>query len=914
MRPIKLIMTAFGPYADRTEINFDELGQRGLYLITGDTGAGKTTIFDAITFALYGEASGGNREASMFRSKYAKPETPTEVELIFSYAGKEYCVKRNPEYERLKSRGEGFTTERPNALLQYPDGRVVTKLKEVNSAVVEIMGIDRNQFTQIAMIAQGDFLKLLLAPTDERKKIFQKIFKTERYHDLQERLKAEVSKLERDCAAVRSSINQFINGIVPNENEALSMQTEKAVNDEIPMSEIILLLETLIKCDSDTETELENEIKKIDGEIEKTNKAIAEAVLLKKAKEALEELRLELEEKTRLAEALSEDLKIKETAKKETDGIPQIIASIDAELDNYNERDNKKEECTKIAARIELREAESERIKKDIDTLSESIAETEKEADALKNTGEDKARLEAEKESLSGKKTSLDNLAKEIESLSEIKEELEAAQEDYKDKSKIAEEKARIYEARNRAYLDAQAGVLAELLEDGKPCPVCGSALHPAPAEKPDKAPTKEELKDIKSAMDGAQRDALEASRTAGQLRGEFEAKKSHIESLSKELLGDMSLNAKKDEIIMALSKLDEQLKRIEDAEKRKAALEEIIPKKKEKLEALQKEISDAEKAEAEDKISLNSVKERIKELEDKLRYDSRNSAERARDEFTQKRKDAEQALQNAKAVFDGNEKRIAEIKSGINENGKLLADSKQTDIEAEEAKQNDFKEERARLSAEQKDVHARWQSNRVCLSNINSKSEEIIPLEEKLMWMKALSNTANGNISGKEKIMLETYIQMTYFDRVINRANSRLMVMSGGQYELTRRKEALNNRSQIGLELDVIDHYNGTERSVKTLSGGESFKASLSLALGLSDEIQSSAGGIMLDTMFVDEGFGSLDDESLSQAIRALSGLTEGNRLVGIISHVSELKNCIDKQIVVKKEKTGGSKCTIVL
>ena len=208
--------------------------------------------------------------------------------------------------------------------------------------------------------------------------------------------------------------------------------------------------------------------------------------------------------------------------------------------------------------------------------------------------------------------------------------------------------------------------------------------------------------------------------------------------------------------------------------------------------------------------------------------------------------------------------------------------------------------------------VRTRLSSNAAVKKKIEEKSGELTSLEERWAWVKALSNTANGNITGKEKVMLETYIQMTYFDRILVRANRRLLSMTGGQYELVRRQVADNNRSQSGLELDVIDHYNGTQRSVKTLSGGESFKASLSLALGLSDEVQSSAGGIRLDTMFVDEGFGSLDEESLQQAIRTLAELGEGNRLVGIISHVGELKEKIDRQIVVTKAKTGGSRAEI--
>lgn len=241
------------------------------------------------------------------------------------------------------------------------------------------------------------------------------------------------------------------------------------------------------------------------------------------------------------------------------------------------------------------------------------------------------------------------------------------------------------------------------------------------------------------------------------------------------------------------------------------------------------------------------------------------------------------------------------------------LKDAEEIDVDTEKKRQTELTTEKADLTKAITVISSRLDRNGEALKNIRKGSGRLTEVETKWTWVKALSNTANGNIGGKEKIMLETYVQMTYFDRILARANTRFMIMSGGQYELKRRIEAENNRSQSGLELDVIDHYNGTERSVKTLSGGESFKASLSLALGLSDEIQSSAGGIRLDTMFVDEGFGSLDDESLQQAMRALYGLTEGNRLVGIISHVSELKEKIDKQIVVTKEKSGGSRAEIV-
>ena len=213
MRPIKLTMSAFGPYAGKTVLELDKLGASGLYLITGDTGAGKTTIFDAIAFALYGQPSGDNRETGMFRSQYADAATPTFAELVFAYRGETYTVRRNPEYDRLKTRGEGTTTEKADAELVYPDGRVITKVKEVDRAIAEIMGIDRNQFSQIAMIAQGDFLKLLLASTDERKKIFQKLFNTQSFSRLQKSLKTAADELGGACKAAEDSIRQYVGGL-----------------------------------------------------------------------------------------------------------------------------------------------------------------------------------------------------------------------------------------------------------------------------------------------------------------------------------------------------------------------------------------------------------------------------------------------------------------------------------------------------------------------------------------------------------------------------------------------------------------------------------------------------------------------------------------------------------------------------
>ena len=335
MRPIKLTISAFGPYAGKTVFDLDKLGTNGLYLITGDTGAGKTTIFDAITYALYGEASGENREPSMFRSKYAKADTPTEVELVFYYAGKIYTIKRNPEYERPKSRGEGSTVQKAEALLIYPDGNIVTKQRDVDNAVRNIMGIDRNQFLQIAMIAQGDFLKLLLSPTEDRKKIFRQIFKTELYSDLQENLKAELSKLNTKCSDKRRSIEQFINGISCEEDNVLSIDLKKAMDGQLPVSAVISLIEELIKQDSDNYSELINTLNEVDKQLEIVNINLGKIETKAKTVRLLGQAEEELVKETKRNIDLKISFEEEELRKPETEKLSKEKAKIEAEFPRY---------------------------------------------------------------------------------------------------------------------------------------------------------------------------------------------------------------------------------------------------------------------------------------------------------------------------------------------------------------------------------------------------------------------------------------------------------------------------------------------------------------------------------------------------------------------------------------------------
>ncbi|MCH5210208.1 MAG: SMC family ATPase [Oscillospiraceae bacterium] len=923
MRPTRLIISAFGPYAGKTEINLEKLGNNGLYLITGDTGAGKTTIFDAITFALYGEPSGDNREVSMLRSKYAAPETATEVKMYFTYDEKKYYIKRNPEYERPSKRGDGFTTEKANAELHYLDDNgndsrpPITKTKEVNSAVVEIVKVDRNQFAQIAMIAQGDFRKLLFASTDERKKIFQKIFNTQIYYTLQEKLKTESGKLKKDYEDLSKSIRQYINGISCSEDNELFTQVKKAKNNEISMADTMLLLDELLAKDMLTEVSCQSEIRELDKKIDGLTKELAKAQTLQTAKDSLEKANKDLADLAEKKEKLAKTLQEEEKKRPRIEELTQKIAAINEHLDEYDERDEKIKSLDEITASIKENIESLEQKNIECENKKKKIDELEEELKTLDNIGADEEKLKAEQEKIKDRKTEIDKLSLEISNCENLKKKLEKKQHDYSNKAEKARTAREEYNNLNRLYLDGQAGIIAKTLTDGEPCPVCGSVSHPNIACMPADAPSKDRLEESKTAAELAESFAAQASEEAGKLKGQSEEKQRQIEESAKAVLGvdtDIAetIEVKKKELSENEKEIDKKLKEIHKAQMLKSELVKNIPEEKEKLKKAENESKSLHESITKNTAEKEHNSKRIEELNKKLRYETKQLAENAKKEYENEKSDIENAIKQAQEDYNEAEKSITAAKSKKEENENLLDGAEEIDAVAIQNKQNELKLQKKDVTDREKEIHSRFSANTKIKDSIAAQSAKIEEVEEKWKWVKSLSDTANGNISGKEKVMLETYIQMTYFDRIINRANTRLLIMTSGQYELTRSQYAINNRSQSGLELDVIDHYNGTKRSVKSLSGGEAFKASLSLALGLSDEIQSSAGGIKLDTMFVDEGFGSLDDESLSQAMAALSTLAEGNRLVGIISHVNELKEKIDKQIIVTKEKSGGSMIVI--
>lgn len=920
MRPLKLTLSAFGPYAGKTDFDFDKLGTGGLYLITGDTGAGKTTIFDAITYALYGDPSGNNREVSMFRSKYADLETPTFVKLTFKYKDNEYVVKRNPEYERASQRGSGVTKQTAGVELTLPDGKVLTKTKEVDTAIKNIMGIDKNQFCQIAMIAQGDFLKLLLAPTRERIEIFRHIFKTKLYSDLQNKLKQEASSLDNNCLQIRQSITQYIAGINCDESSLHCVQVSKAKNNELPIDECISLLKNLLAEDSQSEEKTAAEISNIEKQADTIKLNIQQGESISRAKVLLEQTQALLEklssEKITLAAALDDENK----KSVEIEKLTKDSATISAQLPEYNELSQKQTALAKNISLIEQNNLTLNKTKTDIDTLKSQIESLNAEAKTLEKCGEQKIILENNILSLNDRLSKLQQLLQSMETLKKNHEEHKKAVQIYKERQANVDSLDASYKAGHKLYLDAQAGILAESLKENMPCPVCGSLSHPKKASKPVDVPTKDELDALQNRISAANKEVEMASQTAGKLNGAINEKMESTLTSIKELLGDINMNSATDiakenisELQAKIKSINSEIKQLSKNISRKDSIEKILPQSTKRLEELQDSINTISNTVTTYTSENKAIEERIESLKSKLLFSSKLEA----DAKIKSNNDTVLKIQKAielatKRLNECNEK-LASATATKTELSKQLEGKEEINLENEKNKLYELESNIKRLRAYKEEIHSRIVNNQSNYKNINLKSDELIEAEKQYTIVKSLSDTANGNITGKDKIMLETYIQMHYFDRIISRANARLVIMTGGQYDLVRRKEAASKMGQSGLDLDVIDHYNGTERSVKSLSGGESFKASLALALGLSDEIQSSAGGIQLDTMFIDEGFGSLDEDSLSQAMNALASLASSNKLIGIISHAGELKQKIDKQIIVKKDKTGGSRAEII-
>jgi exonuclease SbcC len=933
MRPTKLIISAFGPYADRTLIDLEKLGTSGLYLISGDTGAGKTTIFDAITYALFGRASGDSRDdAKLFRCLNAKPETKTEVDLTFVYAGKEYRIVRNPEYMRPKARGEGFTKESASVTLYKPDasGRQsptspsVSKEKDVAAAVQEIIGIDRDQFTKIAMIAQGDFMKVLLSSTDERKKIFRKIFKTDKFNALQDELKKRASEIEKQCGDSENAACTMVAQLQCSEESAQAQNLEQAKNlaaarQVADWQGVCDLVQAILDEDSlsfkNVQAELDESAKKLAG----MDKELGRAQNIQNTRDALKKANDELEKILPSLVPLKEAKAAAESKQPERDSMQERITTLKNSLPEYDKLESFRGEALKKESAIQKTETELQRNRQSVENTKAVITNLDKELSELGDVGAKKQELIAQNDKFKARQDDLVKVGKSVKELSTLGGKFEEAKEAYLaadgDYQKISDD----YEAKNRAFLNEQAGIIAETLVENEPCPVCGSTHHPHKACKSVEAPSQAELEQLKKAVSEAETKRNEKNAAASQAKGKFEEKQLAVQSLVQELFGECTLeearergNTEYAENRDKMAALTSDISKEEEREKRKAFLEKNIPEKRAELEKLQLTVTDQEKEISGLNAELTSCRNTIRELLDKLAFESKAAAEAQVREMQAALDSSKRELETATAKLTECETRVNELKARKDTLASQLEGAPEFDLVALQASRDQAAEAHNALAHSQNIISARLVGNKSALEQIGKTVGALGEQLRRRAWIRNLSDTANGGLSGQGKVMLETYVQASYFDRIVSRANIRFRLLSNGQYELVRRKDAANNRSQSGLDLNVLDHSSGKEREVKTLSGGESFLASLSLALGLADEVQSYAGGIQLDTMFVDEGFGSLDEEALKNAINTLQNLAGDNRLVGIISHVNELEHRIEKIIHVKKDENKISRVTI--
>lgn len=913
MRPIRIEMSAFGPYAGKQTVEMNRLGTSGIYLITGNTGAGKTTIFDAIVFALYGTASSDRRSGDMLRSRYAEPDTPTEVKLVFAYRNKEYEIRRNPTYQRPKLRGEGMTQENASAELRLPGGEILTRTGEVDEKIREILGMTRDQFMQIAMIAQEDFLKLLLAKTEERRKIFSNIFRTGRYARLEERLKQEARQ-------ARKTYDDLVREIgFEQERARLPEGTDRSgLRDEE-------YLQAIEKFRDEAGIRLEEGEKKqelLRGELDALAARILAAEEQEKRKKALEETRQQHTKLQAAAEQRKQELEAarsREPEAKEKEARLHVEQDRLQQYDRLEELKQQKTEAEKKQASVEAARKKLEEGRKSLTQQIQDCRQKIKEKEALAGKA---AALSGEKERLRSQGAEYNELKTLLEAYEEASEKWNRAAAIYQAACGKEQEFGESYRRQHRAFLDDQAGILAAELAENQPCPVCGSLHHPSPAVKTDDAPTRETVEQSQKRWEESKTAMDEAGRKAAALRGTRDSSLQHMEEKAKGLNMPTEPVTLKETLMEEQKRFRSKWKEVTGALAASEAAAEAKVVLEEKLETLQKKQEEDEEAYRKLELESARLQEQIEnlsanysELKETLPYPDRESAGKAASLLDREIREIREAVQSAEENEKAAAGRIQEAEGRMDELQKQIREGESaesmTSAELQE-NQKKKKEEQLRLQAEAKEDNLIWETNSAAAGSIRKLSGEREQAARKYSMLQNLADTANGNLSGKQRIQLETYVQQQLFDRILVRANTRFRVMSVGQYDLVRRKEYQKNQ-QSGLDLDVVDHYNGTTRSVSTLSGGESFMASLSLALGLSDEIQESAGGVQLDALFVDEGFGSLDEETLDQAMKAIQTLAEdGGRIVGIISHVTELQNRIDRQLLVRKMKSGGSTATI--
>ena len=924
MKPLKLTMSAFGSYAGKNVIDFTGQ-QQGIFLITGDTGAGKTTIFDAITYALYNQTSGGERNGNMMRSQYAQPETETYVELEFLYRGQTYRVCRNPDYKITKTLKNGKIREQkvPHSVeLTLPDGTVFPEKKNATDAkIIEILGLTADQFSPIVMIAQGDFLKLLYTKSDERKMIFSKLFRTDIYWKIQENLRRKSMEMDERIQENDRAFEQ--------EKSRIILLPE---SEELPLDELVERLRERLKDALKEQNLRRANVEELNKKITKYEEINKLFVSLEKIRQTGKELEARQAESKERRQQIENALKADKVLVAEQQNLRQqqeVEQSAQAIAKMTETLANDQEMFETLKTQLQEVEAEQKREAADIQKKMLALEQSFPSYEALQNARSEEQQAKKVWEDLG--KTSEESFHKKEAGIAALKEQqkqqeqvVEQTKKNWEQTSLSASESAKHYEHMYEAFLKEQAGILAENLSAGCPCPVCGSTVHPDPAKLSDHAVTELEVEQAKKTRAAVEekRDmayaAFEAEKTEKQKLAQAVEKEEADFVLAQTIAKQQRKEAEQNYV--SLQKIAEQIREklvypsLAEAKKQYAAMqkaleaaEQEIERKRQKVSELAEamntlkgqKLAEEENQKTAKKLAVKTEKEYAKLLEksgfvSEETYHLAILPERSRSKLEREEKEYESQCLRQQSEQKLLEKQVS---------GKTYTDTSELNEQLKAEKQALKETEKTYM-----ELHTAYENDRSVLQNCAVYLEKGKKLESEDQVIKSLSKTANGRLSGSAKIDFETYIQRQYFKQIIHEANKRLLTMSNHQFILKLKEEANTGRkTNEGLDLSVYSLVTDSERDVKTLSGGESFLAALAMALGLSDIVERSAGAIHPDMMFIDEGFGSLDAQSRQQAIEVLAELAGDSRMVGIISHVTELKEQIDRKLVVSRTDKGS-------
>lgn len=923
MRPLKLTMSAFGSYAGMQELDFTRLGEKGLYLICGDTGAGKTTIFDAITYALYDEPSGGERNdlrsSRMLRSTYASPETKTYVSLTFLHHSQEYTIVRSPAYLRPKQRGTGMVEEPPKAELHLPDGTVIVD-RSVRERLKELLGLTREQFKQVSMIAQGEFRELLKADTDKRTELFRGLFNTRGFSTLQDRLAQDAREQEAACRQLRGKIADQLRRVSCAEDAPGADALADMVAQRIPDTDADRLLTGYIAHDAACEESMARRQKELAAEHDRLTALLTQA---RHRQSTLQQLTAAQEALAVKANAAQEAAALSAQAQErrgEAARLQAEAAALAALLPSYEQLEQCEQRLSALNKQLVDNEAQAARQQQSLLEAEARLAKDRKRHAELQGS---EAETERHRQAVAEAERSsqlLTALKREHGDLTAARARLNAASSEHLSAIRASTEAQQRYLQFMEAWYAQQAGHIAkERLEPGKPCPVCGSTEHPFPASLPESAISKADV-------DAADAARSKAAATESRCRSALDVARASAEKQEADFLTHL-LDAFSTTDEAAFPQLYEaRLSGIQTAQETSSAALRTAERQLREFRVLTTSLPTLESSVAELRRSAEASAAGVAALKTQqaaaqaqrdsiaapLTYPSHSAAQA---EHARLLSDAGQIERHIRLADERHRAAVEAQQSqqgSVNALKESLATLPEVDMSNISAQTAAVEQEAAQLTASLKAIGIRLTNNRAAQAEIATCRAALQKEDARYAWLSELSRTANGRLEGKEKIMLEAYVQMAYFERILRHANRRMKAMSRGQYELVRATEATNLRSQTGLELNVRDYTNNTERSVRSLSGGEAFLASLSLALGMSDEIQAQQGGVELDVLFVDEGFGSLDEELLRIAVNALSALSENRRLVGVISHVAELRDRIDRKIIVTKAADGSSRARI--